>query len=95
MQRADCDAHSRRRASALPMAMLLADRFNKISAPASAAAVEGGSGTQTSSQISICAVKGTEPQDLNRRSVPNGTDCPPTSIAALRIAAPDAKWRPS
>ena len=93
MQRADCDAHSKRRASALPITMLLAERFNKISAPPSAATVDGGSGTQTSSQISIRAVNGTEPRDLNSRSVPNATDCRPTSITALRIAAPDAKWR--
>ena len=58
MQRADCEAHRRRRASALPMVMLLAERLSRISAPASAAAVEGGSGTQTSSHISTCMVKG-------------------------------------
>ena len=52
MQREDCEAHNRRRISALPIVMLLAERLSRISAPASAASVLGGCGTQRSSQIS-------------------------------------------
>ena len=89
MHRADCEAHSSRRASALPMVILLADRFSRISAPASAAAVDGGCGTQTSSQISTWAVNGAVPCDWNSRSTPNGTLRSATLIAAPRIPEPD------
>ena len=58
MARADWLPHSRRRASALPMVMLLADRLTSSSAPASAAWLDGGTGTQMSSQISTWKVTG-------------------------------------
>ena len=49
--------HSVRRKSALPIVMLLADRFASTVAPASAPNVLGGSGTQTSSQTSTCRTR--------------------------------------
>ena len=61
MQRADCDAHSSRRICALPITILLADRFSRISAPAAAPAALGGDGTQRSSQISIWNVNAAGP----------------------------------
>ena len=64
------------------MVMLLADRLSSTSAPASAAWLDGGTGTQMSSQISTWKVIGTEPVERNSRSVPNGAVWPASSICA-------------
>jgi len=93
MPRADWLPHSRRRASALPMVMLLADRLTRSSAPARAAWLDGGTGTQMSSQISTWKVSGTEPVERNSRSVPNGTVWPANTISCSMTLAPDTKWR--
>ena len=93
MPRADWLPHSRRRASALPMVMLLADRLTSTSAPASAAWLDGGTGTQMSSQISTWKVTGTVPVERNSRSVPNGTSWPASLILLSMTLAPETKWR--
>ena len=76
MQRADCDAHKSRRICALPITMLLADRFSRISAPAAAPAALGGDGTQRSSQISMWNVNG------------GGTRCREDQVGAERRLVP-------
>ena len=91
--RADWLPHSSRRISALPMVMLLAERFSSTSAPASAAWLDGGTGIQMSSQISTWKVTGTEPAERNSRSVPNGASCPASSISFVIVLAPDTKCR--
>ena len=73
--RADCARHSIWRSSDLPMTMLEADRLHRIVAPASAPAVEGGSGAQKSSQISAKNRKPGKLAEAKTRSVPNGTSC--------------------
>ena len=93
MPRADWLPHSRRRASALPMVMLLADRLTSSSAPARAAWLEGGTGTQMSSQISTWKVKGTVPLERNNMSVPNGTSWPASRMLLSMTLAPETKWR--
>ena len=95
MQRADCDAHSSRRICALPITILLADRFSRISAPAAAPAALGGDGTQRSSQISIWKVNGAGPSAAKIRSVPNGASCPATAIEPPRTPSPEVKCRRS
>src|SRR6516164_7793989 len=62
------------------MVILLADRLIRTSAPAIAAAVEGGSGAQKSSHSSTWNVTSTDPIDRNRRSTPNGAWRPATPI---------------
>jgi len=95
MQRAEWLAQSRRRWRALPMVMLLADRLSSSSAPAIAARVDGGSGTQMSSQISTWKVNGTDPVERNSRSTPNGTSLPATTTCRPRTPAPGVKCRRS
>ncbi len=93
MQRADWLSQSRRRRSALPMVMLLAERLISTSAPASAAWLEGGIGVQTSSQISTWNVAAMSPALSNSRSTPNGTCAPATLMVSPRTLAPGAKCR--
>ncbi len=93
MERIDWLPHNRRRASALPMVMLLAERLTNSSAPARAAWLDGGTGTQMSSQISTWKVKATEPVERNSWSVPNGTAWPASSISCSTTLAPETKWR--
>jgi hypothetical protein len=95
MQRADCEAHSSLRISALPMTMLLADRFSSSSAPATAATPLGGLAVQTSSQISMWKVKGAAPSARNSRSRPNGAVVPAMLISAPTTPEPDEKCRRS
>ena len=73
--------------------MLLADRLTSSSAPASAAWLDGGTGTQMSSQISTWKVMGTLPVERNSMSVPNGASWPPILIVCSTMLAPDTKWR--
>ncbi len=75
------------------MVMLLADRFSRTSAPASAACADGGIGIQMSSQISTWKVNGTEPIERNSKSVPNGAFCPASEISCSITLAPETKWR--
>src|SRR3954464_10156289 len=106
MQRADCDAHSSRRICGLPITILLADRFSRISAPAAAPAALGGAGTQRSAQISIWNVNaagaacpdppphaesGTVAEAAKIRSDPNGASCPATVIEPPRTPSPEVK----
>ena len=89
-QRADCDRHSSRRVSALPMVMLLADKFASTVAPATAASPLGGLGTQTSSQISAWTIRPRMSDASHNRSVPNGTVRPPMVMdAAVGAVAAD------
>jgi len=71
--------------------MLLAERFNRISAPAAAPSALGGEGTHASSQISMWKVNGAVPCAWNSRSMPNGASWAPMAIVALRTASPDVK----
>ena len=77
------------------MVMLLADRLSSSSAPAIAARVDGGSGTQISSQISTWKVNGTEPFERKRRSAPKGASWPATVSVPPRSPTPGAKCRRS
>ncbi len=77
------------------MTMLLAERFTSTSAPARAAALDGGIGTQTSSQISIWKVKGALPVERKIWSVPNGASWPARVIVRPQTPAPEVKWRRS
>ena len=63
--------------------------------PAIAARVEGGSGTQISSQISTWKVNGTEPVERKRRSAPKGASWPATVSVPPRSPTPGAKCRRS
>ncbi len=91
MPRIDWLPHSKRRASALPMVMLLAERFISTSAPAKAAWLEGGTGTQMSSQISTWKINGTVPVERNSMSVPNGTSWPASLTRLSTVLAPETK----
>src|SRR5262249_61629579 len=91
--RIDWLPHSRRRAWALPMVMLRAERLINTSAPARAAWLEGGTGTQMSSQISTWKVSGTPPVERNSMSVPNGTSWPPSLMESSTVLEPETKWR--
>src|SRR5262249_30169910 len=84
-QRPDCPAHSSHRYAALPMVMLLAERFASTVAPASAPQVEGGIGVQTSSQISTCSENPAKSAASKTRSLPNGTSWS-SSLTTDRIA---------
>jgi hypothetical protein len=79
----------------LPTVTSLAERFARTVAPASAANVLGGSGTQTSSQTSRCS---TNPGTLvasNSSREPNGTVWLQSRIEVDVACAPGANWRRS
>ncbi len=77
------------------MVMLLADRLAITVAPASAARVLGGSGTQRSSQISTPSTKPGRSSASNSRSVPNGARVPATAIVSPTRPTPEANCRAS
>ncbi len=56
--------------------MLLADRFATTVAPASTAKLDGGTGTQTSSQISTASANPSRSVASKIRSGPKGTTSP-------------------
>ena len=89
----DCDAQSTSRSSALPTTMLEAERLQRISAPASAAVVEGGVGDQKSSQISAAKMKSARSDAAKIRSVPNGTAWPASCSVRPVTPAPGANQR--
>src|SRR5437867_1303223 len=89
IQLADCAEQSRRRYSDLPTIELLAERFARTVAPAIAASVLGGSGTQTSSQISICNAKSGQFAARKMRSLPKGAVLPRTRTCRSRALEAD------
>src|SRR5204862_4550341 len=90
---ADCDEQSRRRYSDLPTIELLAERFARTVAPAIAASVLGGSGTHTSSQISMCNARSGQFAARKMRSLPNGAILPRTRMCRSTALEPDVNWR--
>ena len=76
------------------MVMLLADRLTSTSAPASAAWLDGGTGTQMSSQISTWKVTGT---DAGRAEQQVGAErhrlAGELDLCSSMTLAPDTKWR--
>ncbi len=81
MHRADCPRHSARRVSARPTVIGLPDRFASTLAPASAASLDGGTGTHRSSQTSTCSTNPATSSAANSRSAPNGATCPASPIS--------------
>jgi hypothetical protein len=75
------------------MTMFEADRLARIVAPASAAAVDGGSGAQKSSQISTASLKPGMWFEAKIRSTPNGTSPPPMRIDCPTTLRPEANQR--
>ena len=81
--------------SARPMVIGLPDRLASTVAPASARPLDGGTGTNMSSQISTPMHKPGTSVAGNSRSVPNGACCPATTISSPAMARPEANWRRS
>ncbi len=75
--------------------MLLADRFASTVAPAIAPNVLGGTGTQTSSQISACTAKSGRSRAAKIRSGPHGTVSPSSSISPPTSSRAARNWRSS
>ena len=71
-QRIDWVRHNTLRVSARPMVIGLPDRLASTVAPASASPLDGGTGTNMSSQISTPIVRPGTSVASNSRSVPNG-----------------------
>ena len=95
MHRPDWLAHNARRYAAFPIVTLLAERFASTVAPASAAYVDGGIGTHTSSQISTCKAKPGRSLASKIRSLPNGASCPATRTSRPAAAKPEVNCRRS
>ena len=77
------------------MVIGLPDRLASTVAPARASPLEGGTGTNMSSQISTPMVSPRTSAASNSRSVPNGARCPATVISRPTIPRPEANWRRS
>ncbi len=91
----DCVRQSTLRVSARPMVIGLPERLARTVAPAKASPLEGGTGTNMSSQSSTPMVRPRTSEASNSRSVPNGARCPATVISRSVIPAPEANWRRS
>ena len=72
------------------MVTLEADRFTRTVAPASAARLDGGTGTHTSSQISACSTNAGTLVAWNISRVPKGTTTPPMDTSVANACA--AGW---
>ena len=81
--------------SARPMVMGLPDRLSNTVAPASARPLDGGTGTNMSSQISTPTVRPGTSTAGKSRSVPNGACVPATSICNPVMPRPEANCRRS
>ena len=92
-QRTDWDAHRSARSSAFPTTMFEADRLHKMTAPASAACVDGGVGDQKSSQISTWKTKSARSLAAKIRSVPKGAVWPASWTSRPTMPAPGANQR--
>ena len=77
------------------MVIGLPDRFASTVAPASASPLDGGTGTNMSSQISTPTVRPGTSAAANSRSVPNGATCPATSMDRPTMPSPEANCRRS
>jgi hypothetical protein len=83
------------RVSARPMVIGLPERLARTVAPASARPLDGGTGTNMSSQISTPTVSPSTSAARNSRSVPNGARRPATGISSPATLRPEANWRRS
>ena len=77
------------------MVIGLPDRLASTVAPASASPLDGGTGTNMSSQISTPDVRPGTSVAANSRSVPNGAVGPPTDDLQPGDPSPDANCRRS
>ena len=77
------------------MVMGLPDRFASTVAPASANPLEGGTGTNMSSQSSTPMVSPGTSRASKSRSTPKGAARPATSTDSPVIPRPEANWRRS
>ena len=93
-QRIDWVRHSTLRVSARPIVIGLPDRLASTVAPASASPLDGGTGTNMSSQISTPMVRPATSVAANSRSVPNGARRPATSISSPAIPSPGRELAP-
>jgi hypothetical protein len=77
------------------MVIGLPDRLSSTVAPASASPLDGGTGTNMSSQISTPMVRPGKSAAGKSRSVPNGASCPATGMLCPTIPSPEANCRRS